>query len=354
MLNINQQQVTLSHTSHGSLYGKGIYLVTLNNGKIEVSITNLGCTITAIHTPDREGALANIVAGYRHPGQYRQNDYYFGCVVGRYANRIAGGKFAIGHEQYQLSVNNGTNHLHGGVEGFHTKVWAITSFIRREKESGVMFEYLSPDGEEGYPGNMRVKVKYLLDSDNRLHITYHAVADKQTPVNLTNHSYFNLTGFDTPVITGHLLQLDAVQYTEKNAENVPTGNILSVAGTPLDFSKPARIGDGIDQFPADRGYDHNFILTHAGSKVIPAAILSDAGTGRILRVYTDKPAIQVYTANWWDGTIRGQQGQMYGQHGAVALETQSFPDSPNHSRFPNTLLSPGQAYDSWTTFEFAV
>jgi aldose 1-epimerase len=344
-----------SCTLYDNRKGKDVYWITLRNGDTEIRITNLGCIITSILTPDRVGVRKNIVAGFEEPGDYEQNPYYFGCVVGRTINRIGGGQFSLDGRIVQLSQNDGPNHLHGGFEGFDKKVWDLAEVIHREGEVGVTFSYTSRDGEEGYPGNLQVQVKYVLSPENKLLMEYRAVTDKKTPVNLSNHSYFNLTGFDNPLITDHLLTIHAEKYTEKNENNLPTGNILPLSGTPLDFSAPKKIGDHIDQFPLDRGFDHNFVLEAAQPGTLtPAAELYDPSTGRGLRITTDRPGIQLYTANWWNGALQTPDGRPYMQHGAVALETQSFPDSPNHTCFPGTILAPGDTYHATTVFEFIV
>jgi aldose 1-epimerase len=333
-----------------TLEGRDIYWITLKNGSTAVRITNIGCAIASIQVADRNGILKNIVAGFDDPMDYIRNPWYFGCVVGRYVNRIGGARFYLDGQAIHLSGNDGVNHLHGGFEGFHKKIWALSGLVHTAEEVGVIFEYTSPDGEEGYPGNLQVQVKYTLDMDNRLKLSYTAVTDKSTPVNLSNHAYFNLSGFDDPVIDGHQLTVYAKNYTEKYAHNLPTGQVLPVSGTPLDLSAPVRIGDRIEAFPADKGFDHNYVLEGTG----PAATLYDPASGRMLRVSTDQPGIQVYTANWWDGGISGAHGTPYRQHGAVALETQAFPDSPNHPQFPNTILSPGETYQANTTFQFTI
>ena len=333
----------------------------LSNGKVRVGILNLGATITAIETPDRSGRVKNIVAGFADQELYWQNEYYLGCVVGRCANRISQGRFRLDGKEIHLSVNNDGNHLHGGFEGLHRKLWKLHSRISSAAEVGVVLEYMSPDGEEGYPGNIKIQVSYLLDKTGRFTIRYMAVTDKSTPVNLTNHSYFNLSGFETPTIGDHRLRVFADSYTEKNELNLPTGRIVSLAGTPMDFSTSKRIGDRIHDLLLDRGYDHNYVLngadqvtsaTGAGSGIVPAAELYDPVSGRSLRVLTDRPGLQVYTANWWDGEIIGQQDVPYVQHGAVALETQAFPDSPNQPSFPDIILRPGEVYNTTSIFEF--
>ncbi|RYZ22863.1 MAG: galactose mutarotase, partial [Chitinophagaceae bacterium] len=316
---------------------------------------NIGCSIMSIETPDKAGVCKNIVAGFPNIEDYLVNRDYLGCVVGRYANRIAEGKFGLGGKSFQLPVNNTPNHLHGGIAGFHKKIWETIDLIQTGDRVGVVFSYLSKDGEEGYPGNLQVTVGYSFNKKNELCIEYKAEADKPTPVNLTNHSYFNLTGFDAPVIDDHLLQVNAAFFTEKNEQNVPTGSILPVADTRLDFTKPKIIGIGINSFPRDMGYDHNFVLENRPEReVVFAAKLYDPLSGRTLTVSTSQPGIQVYTANYWDGTVKGVQGHFYQKHGAVALETQAFPDSPNQPSFPNTILYPGQVYSSKTIFAFGV
>jgi aldose 1-epimerase len=327
-----------------------IYLVTLKNRDISVSVTNCGCTITAICTPDKGGHLQNIVAGYADLNDYRKNEHYFGCLVGRYANRIGGAKFILGERQYNLSQNDGPNHLHGGFEGFNKKLFQVTGLIQADGEAGVEFEYLSPDEEEGSPGNLAVKVKYTLSEDNQLRMSYEAKTDRPTPVNLTNHSYFNLTGFEAPDILAHELQINARSYTE-TIDNIPTGNILPVSGTPHDFSVSRPIKN--DLWDVSGGYNQNFVLGgHAPDKIVLAARLSEKSSGRFVSVYTDQPGLQLYTANVWDGAIRGPQGKYYQQYGALALETQNFPDSPNHPAFPSSVLYPGDNYHTTTIYEF--
>lgn len=319
----------------------------LSRGSVRVGILDLGATVSFLEMPDRTGRLKNIVAGFRHPERYWRNEYYFGCVVGRYANRIGAGRLRLDGHTVQLSVNNDGNHLHGGFEGLHRKLWRLQSRIESDDASGVVLEYMSPDGEEGYPGNLRIQVSYLLDGAGRLCVDYTAVSDAATPVNLTNHSYFNLSGFENPVVDDHLLRVFSGRYTEKNGANLPTGRLLPVNGTPLDFTSLRRIGDRLGQMVQDRGYDHNYVLDGVGV----AAELYDPDSGRQLRILTDRPGIQVYTANWWDGSVVGSQGVPYVRHGAIALETQAFPDSPNQASFPDTILRPGEVYRTTTIFE---
>lgn len=332
-----------------------IILATLNNGAITVELTNIGCSITALYVPGKNGGVANIVAGYSDPFQYKENPHYFGCVVGRFTNRITNGRFYLQGENYQLTVNNGHNHLHGGFAGFSRKLWQVQALIETETECGIVFSAFSEEGEEGYPGNLSVTVTYLLARDNRLRILYSAVTDKSTPVSLTNHSYFNLSGFKTPAIYNHTLCIAAWEYTGKTLNNTATGEILPVAGTALDFRLPKRLGNNINDFIADEGYDHNFILKRCNSSdIIKAAALMEPASGRTLTVYTNKPAIQVYTGNYWNGSVTGQQNSPYVKHGAVALETQAFPDSPNHPHFPAAILHPGEMYSATTIYEFGI
>jgi aldose 1-epimerase len=332
-----------------------ILQVILHNGNIRVELTTIGAAITAIYTPDNQAAFKNIVAGYADLSSYLDNPDYYGVVVGRYANRIAGGHFSLNGKEYQLSVNNGKNHLHGGFQGFSHKLWKLIETKENAQHCSAVFSYDSADGEEGYPGNLEVKVEYLLDDAGRLHIHYFATTDKSTPVNLTNHSYFNLTGFEDPLVLDHSLMVNASSYTEKNENDTPSGKILPIANTGLDFREFRKLSAGIGGFPGDMGYDHNFVLDQRQeNELVKAAVLSEASSGRTLTVYTTKPGMQLYTANYWNGSIVGQQGVAYQQHGAVALETQSFPDSVHHSHFPSTILYTGEQYRSTTIFEFGI
>lgn len=327
--------------------------VILRNGEISVELTNIGASVVAIHTPDRDGTTKNIVAGFNDLSQYDINKDYLGCIVGRYANRIANGRFTLNDKKYQLTVNDGINHLHGGVNGFHLKHWLMDGFAENEDDCSVTFSCSSVDGEEGYPGNLQVKVQYEL-SRNVLKLHFTATTDSSTPVNLTNHSYFNLSGFEQTVISDHTLQINADDYIEKSSMNTPTGRILPIRGTDLDFRAPKAIGKGINGFPADMGYDHTFVLQSNGKEIKTAAVLNDAGSGRTLTVFTNKPGIHIYSANYWDGTTVGTQHKSYIKHGAVALETQLFPDSANHPHFPDCILNPGEVYDYTTIFQFDI
>ena len=322
-----------------------IYSITLKNRDISVSITNLGCIITAISTPCRNGDQHNIVAGYSDIKDYRENEHYFGCLLGRYANRIANARFKFDGHTYYLSQNDGVDHLHGGFNGFNKKIFNVVTLIQEDDKVGVEFEYLSKDGEEGYPGNLTVKVQYVLNDANQLVMSYEAETDQPTPVNLANHSYFNLTGFETDDILAHQLQINAGSCTETRGD-IPTGNIIGVTGTQDDFTIPREIGYG-------NGYNQNYVLeNYEAGKVVFAAKLSDNQSGRSVSVYTNQPGLQLYTANTWDGSILGAQGKYYKRCGAVALEAQNFPDSPNHPDFPNSILHPGDTYRATTIYEF--
>ncbi|MEX6690787.1 aldose epimerase family protein [Danxiaibacter flavus] len=335
--------------------GDNIHNITLQNGALTIEITNIGCSIKAIHMPDKAGKNANIVAGFTESSKYLDNPYYFGSVIGRYANRISKGKFSINGTEYRLSVNNPPNHLHGGFDGFNKKKWEVVSLTQTDSEAGVIFEYNSADGEEGYPGKLVMRVEYLLNSNNELSMLYTAKTDQKTPVNITNHSYFNLSGFENDDITDHLLEIYSSAFSEKGTNNLPTGNLLPVRGTPLDFTEKKSLGKDIDLLADDKGYDHNFVV-----KIIPTedmqkvAVLKHTASGRQLSVITDQPGLQLYTANWWDGSLIGYHNKPYKQHGAVALETQFFPDSPNQPAFPNTILSPGDKYKAKTIYAFSV
>jgi aldose 1-epimerase len=355
MQDLKENTISVSREFVPQLKDRGVSKILLKNGELSVLVTNLGCSIISIEAPDRAGVTRNIVAGFANIEDYLFNRDYLGCIIGRYANRIAGGKFTLEGKQFQLAVNNGANHLHGGIQGFNKKVWEIAELIESEDTVAVAFSYVSEDGEEGYPGNLQVIVRYSLTRDCQFCIEYSAQSDKATPINLTNHSYFNLSCFQVPVIDNHLLQVNASYYTEKNERNIPTGSLVAVANTPLDFRMPKKIGIGIDKFPRDFGYDHNFVLESSSeTKTVFAAKLHEPVSGRVLKVHTSQPGIQVYTGNYWDGTINGVQGQTYQKHGAVALETQAFPDSPNHASFPNTILYPGQQYLSRTVYGFGI
>lgn len=274
---------------------------------------------------------------------------FFGAIAGRYANRIANGQFELNGEVYELARNNGENHLHGGNEGFDKKLWNAEV---NEDENSVTLSYLSPDGEEGYPGNLDVDVTYTLTEDNELQIDYHATTDKATVVNLTNHSYFNLSGDPSQGILDHLLTIQADRYTPVDEGLIPTGELRPVEGTAFDFTEPETVGARIESIPP--GYDHNYVLNNPNSGVRKIATVQHDESGRIMEVYTDQPGVQLYTGNFLDGSITGHHGVPIQQYAALCLETQTFPDSPNKPDFPSPVLNPGETYETTTIYQFKV
>jgi len=328
--------------------GDSVMLYTLENEKgYVVKITNYGGIVTEIQTPDKDGNMGNIVLGFDNLDQYLAGTPYFGAIIGRYGNRIAGAKFSLNGETYHLAANDGNNSLHGGLKGFDKVLWK-PEVISCKERAALQLSYLSPDGEEGYPGNLKVVVTYELLMD-QLFINYEAETDKATPINLTNHSYFNLAGEGT--ILDHILYLNASHYTPVNDELIPTGEIAPVEGTPFDFREPYVIGERIDQVPG--GYDHNFVLDKESGKEVLAARLVDPKSGRTLEVSTTEPGIQFYSGNFLDGTIKSGD-KVYVQHYGMCLETQHYPDSPNQPEFPNTILQPGDKFTSRTILKFGV
>ena len=322
------------------------------NGAV-VKVTNFGLIITEIETADRNGKIGNIVCGFDNLDSYLKGHPFFGAIAGRVANRIAKGQFTLDGKDYKLAINNGPNALHGGLQGFDKKVWEARTLAAKEHEQSVEFHYLSKDGEEGYPGNLDVIVTYTLNDQNELRIDYRASTDKATPINLTNHSYFNLAG--TGDILGTEMFIAADRYTPVDDTLIPTGEIAPVKNTPLDFTNPEKIGARIDQLkPTPGGYDHNFVLNSGGKSLALAARAWEPKGGRVLEVSTTEPGIQLYTANFLDGKVIGHNGVQYGKHAAFCLETQHFPDSIHHENFPNAVLRPGENWKSTTVFRFAV
>ncbi|MEH0153498.1 aldose epimerase family protein [Limibacter armeniacum] len=324
----------------------GLYHLTSTEG-IQVSISELGGIITAIKTPDKHNKLENITLGFDNLSGYLQPLPYFGATIGRYGNRIAKGQFSIGENTYQLATNDGNNHLHGGKKGFDKVLWTGSSNVEGNKAS-LKLTYLSPDMEEGYPGNLNVAVTFTLEG-KKLSIAYEATTDKDTHVNLTNHAYFNLAGKGT--ILDHTLQLSASSYTPVDSELIPTGEIIDVTGTPFDFATPHTIGERIGQ--VEGGYDHNFVLDGENNVLKEAAVLSDAQSGRTLQISTTEPGIQFYSGNFLDGSLANEVRQ-FEQYSGLCLETQHFPDSPNNESFPSTLLKAGETYHSFTVLEFGL
>jgi aldose 1-epimerase len=356
-----QAQPNIAVTPFGTLpTGESVNLYTLKNGYgTEVQLTNYGGIITSIKAPDRNGRIADIVLGYDNLDGYLKSSPYFGAIVGRYANRIARGKFTLDGETYTLPVNNGPTSLHGGIRGFDKVVWTAKPFENKEGQ-GVVLEYTSRDGEEGYPGTLRVRVTYTLAADDRLIVDYRANADKATPVNLSQHTYWNLSGDASKSILDHFIVINADSITPVDSTLIPTGEIRPVEGTPFDFRNPKRIGKDIDQKQDDQirygnGYDHNFVLRRinpAPNSFTLAAQLVDPSSGRVLDVQTTEPGLQFYSGNFLDGTITGKGGAVYRFRNGLCLETQHYPDSPNHPNFPTTIVRPGHEYKSRTVFEF--
>jgi len=337
--------------------GKPVDLYTLTNSNgLEVRAMTYGGIIVSIRVPDRKGKLADVVLGHDNFDGYLVNPPYFGAIVGRYANRIANGTFTLDGVKYTLPKNDGQNTLHGGLIGFNKVIWEAKEF-KNAKGVGVAFNYLSKDGEEGFPGNLKVKVSYTLTNGNQLIIDYEATTDKATPLNLTQHTYFNLAGEGSGDILGHEVMLNADRFTPADKTLIPTGEIRGVKGTPLDFTTPtaigSRINDNYEQLVIGHGYDHNFVIKRKDNSLTLAARAREPNSGRVLEVYTTEPAVQLYSGNFLDGTLVGKQGHAYKKRDGFCLETQHFPDSPNHPDFPSTILRPGTTFRSQTVFKFS-
>jgi len=344
-----------SGTITGSHYGTAgdaavTQYVLKNSGGMRVRLIDYGATITGIEVPDRNGAPGDVVLGFDSlQGYLRPDNPYFGCVVGRYANRIAGASFTLDGGTYTLAANNNGNSLHGGTRGFDKVVWDARPL---EGTNGIRFSYDSRDGEEGYPGNLHAEVVYTLSDDNALTIDYTATTDRPTPVNLTSHSYFNLSAGEEPTVLDHVLMIQAERYTAVGEGLIPTGELPEVAGTPMDFREPKRVGRDIGRVPG--GFDHNWVLDGAGDISRPKAELYDSASGRFMQVFTTEPGIQFYSGNFLDGTLPGKEGRRYVQHAGLCLEAQHYPDSPNRPAFPNTILRPGETYRQTTIYQFSV
>ncbi len=346
--------------------GSPVEVYTLANKRgVKLRAMTYGATVLSLETPDRQGKSGDIVLGYKTLGQYEKASPYFGSIVGRFGNRIAAGKFTLDGQEYKLALNNGAAgakcSLHGGLRGFDKVVWKAEG-LAKDGAQGVRFSYLSKDGEEGYPGNLQVYVTYWLNDKNEWHVDYEMSTDKATPVNLTQHSYFNLQGEGRGDILGHELTLNAVKFTPVNAAMIPTGELRAVEGTPLDFGKRTAIGARIDsddeQVRLGGGYDHNFVLKHSllgglfGKGLSEAATVHEPNSGRFLRILTNEPGIQFYSGNFLDGTLKGKAGAKYPKRSGFCLETQHYPDSPNQPSFPSTILRPGKVLKSTTVFQF--
>ncbi|HWK55979.1 MAG TPA: aldose epimerase family protein [Parapedobacter sp.] len=336
----------------GEIDGDSVKLYTLTNGDVVAAITNYGARIISLHVPDQNGDLVDVVLGYSDLASYRQPDEgFYGAVVGRYGNRIAKGQFALEGQPYQLEINNGPNSLHGGTNGFFSKLWEV----KHVTDSSLELQYVSPDGDAGYPGTLEATVVYTVTAANGLEIAYHATTDKATVVNLTNHAYFNLNGEGDSTILDHLLTIRADGYTPVDETLIPTGEITPVEGTPFDFRQATTIGARIDTTDAQlllgKGYDHNFVLKKEPGLQLVATVESPK-TGIVMDILTEEPGLQFYSGNFMDKVQHAKGGKTYGYRSAFCLETQHFPDAPNHPDFPSTVLEPGGEYTTKTVYQF--
>jgi aldose 1-epimerase len=337
--------------------GRAVRRFTLiGAGGMEVEVLEYGAVIRALRVPDRWDHASDVVLGYDDLEGYEDDRFYLGAVVGRSAGRIRGGSFVLDGERVDLPINDGVHHLHGGVRGLGKAVWRGAAFVKDET-AGVTLKYLSPDGEEGYPGSLAVQVTYTLSPSNVLAVEYQAQTDRPTPVNLTQHSYFNLAGEGVGDVLGHELTLYADRFAPLGRDLIPTGELAPVAGTPLDFRSPRPVGAEIDapheQLRIGGGYDHTYALRRADGGLAPAAVLSDPASGRVLEVFTTEPAMQLYSANFLNASVVGKQGHPYGRRAGLCLETQHFPDAPNQAAFPSTILRPGEPRRTRTELRFS-
>ncbi|GAA0464542.1 aldose 1-epimerase [Paractinoplanes deccanensis] len=351
---------TITKEPFGSVGGKAVDRYTITNGNFRVRVLTYGGILQTVETPDRHGRLTNVTLGFKTLNEYvtSGNPAYFGALIGRYGNRIANGRFTLDGRTYQLAINNDPNSLHGGDVGFDKRVWSATP-VTNGGDPALRLTYVSPDGEENYPGTLRTTVTYTITRDKGIRIDYQATTDKATVVNLTNHAYWNLGGEGTGTIDDHKLQLNASRYTPVDATLIPNGRLDPVAGTPMDFREPTAIGarnrSNFQQIVYGRGYDHNWVLDRRDTsyrKLERAAKVTDSASGRTLTISTTEPGIQFYGGNFLDGTLYGTSGRAYRQGDGLALETQHFPDSPNHPNFPSTVLRPGQTLKSTTIYQF--
>jgi aldose 1-epimerase len=342
----------------GTVDGQEVYLYHLSNKNgMKVDITNYGGIVVRLIVPDKNGKFNDVVLGYDDLAGYLKETPYFGAIIGRYGNRIAKGKFKLDGRTYTLAVNNPGDHpvnaLHGGLKGFDKVVWEVLG----SSSNTLKLHYVSKDGEEGYPGRLDAEVTYALTDQNELKIDYRATTDKPTPINLTNHSYWNLAGQGNGNILGHEMMLNADRYTPVDETLIPTGKLPSVEGTPFDFRKATPIGERIDaddeQIKFGGGYDHNYVLNRSVKSISLAARVHEPGSGRVMEVLTTEPGVQFYTGNFLDGSITGKKGKVYEKRNGFCLETQHFPDSPNHPNFPSTILKPGQVYKTTTIYKFS-
>jgi len=332
--------------------GSEVEQYTLRNARgVVAKLITYGATLTELWMPDKSGKNADVVLGFDNLASYAGDHPYFGAIVGRYANRIGKGKFTLDGKEYSLFINNGPNALHGGKVGFSRRIWKAEP-LKVTRGAAVKLTYISPDGEEGYPGTLTVQVIYELTDDNALKISYRASTDKPTVLNITNHSYFNLSGAGSGDILKDVLQLNAGRYTPVDDTLIPTGELKSVEGTPFDFRKPTAIGARSGSIPGIAGYDHNFVLNGEAGKLRKAGEISDPASGRAMEIWTTEPGVQLYIAIGLDGSNKGIGGA-YQKFGALCLETQHFPDSPNHAKFPSTVVGPGKDFHSETIYKFS-
>lgn len=359
----NKQQIPIAEKKlFGKLSnGQEVYEYTLRNAKgMEAKIINYGAIVVSLTAPDKKGVYADVVLGYDSLDSYEADKSFFGTIVGRYGNRIAKGLFTLDGIKYQLTINNGENHLHGGINGFFKKVWTVENFkaVDTSGSASITLKYVSKDGEEGYPGTLVLLVKYNLTNDNELEIKYTATTDKKTIINPTHHSYFNLTGDMTKTILDHELMIDADKYTPVDKSLITTGTFTDVENTPMDFRSAKKIGRDIDtdyeQLKFGGGYDHNWVLNKHPEKIFKCASLYEASSGRLMEVWTDQPGLQFYSGNFLDGTLKGKQGIMYEKRTGLCLETQVYPDSPNKPDWPSPVLEPGKFYNQTTIYKFFV
>ncbi len=328
-----------------------LYVLTNPSG-MTAKIMTYGATLTELDTPDRSGKLGDVVLGFGNLDGYLAKEPFFGATVGRVGNRIAKGVFTLGGHTYHLATNDGPNHLHGGVRGFDKVVWSAQ--VVPADAPTVRFTYMSRDGEEGYPGNLTVAVVFTLTPSNELRLDYTVTTDKDTPANVTNHSYFNLGGAENGDILGHVLTLNADRFTPVDSTLIPTGELRPVAGTPMDFRTPTRIGEHLAAVGGTPvGYDHNFVANSGGGEMAPIATVYDPKSGRVMEASTTEPGVQFYTGNFLDGTLTGKKGVVYRQYWGLCLETQHFPDSVNHPNFPSYVIRAGDTYRSTTVYKFS-
>lgn len=339
--------------------GREVYEYTLSNTNgVKAKIINYGATVVSLEVPDRNGKFSDVVLGYDNIEGYVADKSYFGAIIGRYGNRIGKGKFKLDGKEYQLSINNGENQLHGGTEGFNKKLWTVDATDESNLGPSITLSYVSKDGEEGYPGTVKLTVNYQLTNLNELKINYTGTTDKTTILNPTHHSYFNLTGDPNKTILDEELWIDADKFTPVDKGLITTGELADVKGTPMDFRKPtkvgARINDDYEQLKLGRGYDHNFVLNKHQELIPKVASVYDSSSGRFMEMWTDQPGVQFYTGNFLDGTVMGKNGIKYQFRTGLCLEAQHFPDSPNKPNFPSVVIKPGQVYRQTTIYKFSV